>query len=311
MNDPFSVRFEVPVAGGSLKVARVGPPAQEAERVIVAVHGITASHLAWRAVARELGAETGVCVLAPDLRGRGGSAALPGPYGMAAHVADLVALLDYVAAPPVVAGGHSMGAYVVARLAADHPERVSSVVLVDGGLPIPVPSDADPDELLTKSLGPAAKRLGQIFAKRDDYLAMWRQHPAFAGSWNSDVEAYVSYDLESTADAEAPDAVRSVVSADAFRADGEELLLDEEARTALHRVHAPVWLLRSPRGLLDDEKHPLIPGELFEEFAAGAGAELHVENVLDTNHYTILLGDGPGPLRVAAAFRTALGQLIP
>jgi pimeloyl-ACP methyl ester carboxylesterase len=228
---------------------------------------------------------------------------------MAAHVADLVALLDHVAAPPVVLGGHSMGAYVAACLAAAHPERVSSLVLVDGGLPIPVPSDADLDELLTSTLGPAAKRLGQVFATRDDYLAMWRTHPAFAGSWNCDVEAYVNYDLEPIANAEGPDAVRSVVSPDAFRADGEELLLDEAARTALHRVRAPVWLLRAPRGLLDDEKHPLIPRELFEEFAA-ARPEAHLENVADTNHYTILLGAGPGPSHVAAAFRAALRQRI-
>jgi pimeloyl-ACP methyl ester carboxylesterase len=228
---------------------------------------------------------------------------------MAAHVSDLLALLDHVAAPPVVLGGHSMGAYVAARLAAEHPDRVSSLVLVDGGLPIPVPSDANPDELLTKTLGPAAERLGQIF-KRDDYLALWRTHPAFADSWNADVEAYVMYDLEAVADGEAPGAVRSVVSADAFNTDGKELLLDEAARTALHRVRAPVWLLRAPRGLLDDEKNPLIPNDLFEEFAA-ARPEAHLENVEDTNHYTILLGDSPGPAHVAAAFRAARRQRVP
>jgi pimeloyl-ACP methyl ester carboxylesterase len=229
---------------------------------------------------------------------------------MAAHVSDLLALLDHVAAPPVVLAGHSMGAYVAARLAAEHPDRVSSLVLVDGGLPIPVPSDAEPDELLTKTLGPAAKRLGQIFADRDDYVAMWRTHPAFAESWNADVEAYVKYDLEPAADGEEPGAVRSVVSADAFKIDGEELLLDDAARTALHRVRAPVWLLRAPRGLLDDEKQPLIPADLFDEFAA-ARPEAHLQNVADTNHYTILLGDSPGPSRVAAALRAALRQQFP
>ena len=308
MNDPFVSRCEVPVAGGLLAVARAGASAERAERIVLAVHGITASHLAWRAVARELADETGVCVLAPDLRGRGRSSELPGPYGMAAHVADLVALLDQVAAGPVVLGGHSMGAYVAARLAADHPERVSSLVLVDGGLPLPVPEDQDPEELLAKTLGPALERLGVTFAGREDYVAMWRKHPALAASWNSDVEAYVEYDLQKTPSAESRDAVRSVVSPDAVSADSRELMLDEDTRTALERVRAPVWLLRSPRGLLDEADRPLLPGEVLDEYVA-AHPEARVENVEGTNHYTLLLGEGPGPARVAAAFRAALERV--
>ncbi|MEA2350208.1 MAG: lipase [Thermoleophilaceae bacterium] len=305
MNDPFVTQCEVPVAGGVLSVARAGPSVERAEGVVLLVHGITASHLAWRAVARELVEETGVCVLAPDLRGRGRSSTLPAPYGMAAHVADLVALLDHATAAPVVLGGHSMGAYVAAELAADHAERVSNVVLVDGGLPIPVPADKDPEELLEATLGAALQRLGKTFPTREDYISMWRAHPAFVASWNSDVDAYVEYDLESTPSAELPDAVGSVVSQDAVRTDGRDLMLDEETRTALARVRAPVWLLRSPRGLLDEADHPLIPREMLDEYAA-AHPDARVENVEETNHYTLLLGQGPGPSRVAAAFRAAL-----
>jgi lipase len=305
VTDPFVTHCEVPVAGGVLSVARAGASLDRAEGVVLAVHGITASHLAWRAVARELVEETGVCVLAPDLRGRGRSSRLPAPYGMAAHVADLVALLDHANVGPVVLGGHSMGAYVAAQLAVGHPERVSNLVLADGGLPIPVPSDKDPEELLEETLGPALKRLGTTFPSRDDYLAMWRAHPALAASWNSDVEAYVQYDLESAPSAAHPDAVRSVVSQDAVGADSRQLMVDEETRTALSRVRVPVWLLRSPRGLLDEPDRPLIPREMLDEFAA-AHPEARVENVEETNHYTLLLGQGPGPSRVAAAFRAAL-----
>jgi lipase len=106
MSDPFAVRYDVAVAGGPLHVARSGPPAPEAEGVVLAVHGVTASHLAWRAVARELGGEAQTCLLAPDLRGRGHSAGLPGPYGMATHVADLLAVLDEAGAGRAVLDGH-------------------------------------------------------------------------------------------------------------------------------------------------------------------------------------------------------------
>lgn len=303
-DDPFVTRFELPVAGGPLNVARAGPPRRRAEGVVVALHGITASHMAWRMAARALVEETGICLLAPDLRGRGRSAGLPGPYGFAAHLSDVLALLDRVDVPRIVLAGHSMGAYVAARLAADYPERVSSLVLVDGGLPLPVPADKDPDEVLKATLGPAIERLDQTFPTRADYVAMWRKHPAFADAWNADVEAYVNYDLESAHDVAHPEAVRSVVSLEAVRTDGRELLLDELTRTAISRVVAPVRLLRAPRGLLNDDR-PLLPDEVLAEFVA-ARPEAQVEMVADTNHYTILLGEGPGPARVAAAIRAAV-----
>jgi lipase len=308
MSDPFVTRFELPVPGGRLHVARAGPAARRADSVVVAVHGITASHMAWSGVTRHLVADSGICVLAPDLRGRGRSSQLPGPYGIPTHVADLLAILDREGGPRVVLAGHSMGAYVAARLAAEHPELVSNLVLIDGGLPIPVPSDMNPDEALAKTLGPAAERLAQTFPTRADYLAMWHAHPAFASSWNADVEAYVNYDLEPAGDIAHPDAVRSVVSVDAMSTDGKELLLDEATRTAAMRALAPVRILRAPRGLLDDDR-PLIPPDVLADFLAER-PDAHSETVAGTNHYTILLGRGPGPRRVAAAVRAAATEYV-
>lgn len=75
---------EVPVAGGVLRVG-VWDAAPDAP-TILAVHGVTSSHLAWQLLAEEL---PGVRIVAPDLRGRGQSNALAGPAGMAAHADDL------------------------------------------------------------------------------------------------------------------------------------------------------------------------------------------------------------------------------
>lgn len=304
MGDPFDERYEVPVEGGSLMVARAGPPAADADTVVLAVHGISASHMAWRTVARELSKRGDACLLAPDLRGRADSAELPGPYGMAAHIADLLAVLDYATGGgPVVLAGHSMGAYVVARLAAEHPDRAAAVVLIDGGLPVEAPSDRDPDEVLKEIVGPALTRLGVTFSSADDYVGQWRKHPAFVHAWDADVEAYVRHDLTSAPTPEEPGAVRCVTSPAAVREDGRELLLDEATRTALDRVHAPLWLLRAPRGMLDDDK-AFIPRKLLDEFAA-ARPDAHVEEVADVNHYTIILGPGGGASRVTAAIDAA------
>ncbi|WP_425470408.1 alpha/beta fold hydrolase [Streptomyces diacarni] len=79
----------------------------------------------------------GASLYAPDLRGRAASADLPGPYGLAAHVADVLALLDHLGQRRAVLIGHSMGGFVAALAAARHPSRVAGTVLVDGGLPFP------------------------------------------------------------------------------------------------------------------------------------------------------------------------------
>ena len=304
IGDPFAAYAGVPVAGGELRVARAGPPAGEGTPTVLALHGISASHLAFRSVARELGGRMRATLLAPDLRGRGRSARLPGPFGVTVHVADLLAVLDAAGAERVVAVGHSMGAYVAARLAADHPDRVKAVVLLDAGLPFPEPP-IDPDVALQAVVGPALERLHITFDSMDDYLAGWRAHPALSDAWDADIEAYARYDMVSDGGR-----VRCVVSADAVRADGADVLRDEATRAALDRVHAPVYLLRAPGGLQADD-NALLPWSALAPFLA-EHPEVRFEDVAAVNHYTLVMGAGPGPARVAAAIEAAAaGAPIP
>ena len=66
--DPVAVkRLDVPVAGGSLAVYRLG----SANPLVLAVHGITSNSHSWVAVARAL--ERHASLAAVDLRGRGRS----------------------------------------------------------------------------------------------------------------------------------------------------------------------------------------------------------------------------------------------
>jgi pimeloyl-ACP methyl ester carboxylesterase len=71
---------------------------------VLAVHGIAGSHMVWRTVAREITGRTRACLLAPDLRGRGRSAGLPDPFGMATHISDLTAVRRISTSP---AGGRT------------------------------------------------------------------------------------------------------------------------------------------------------------------------------------------------------------
>ena len=130
--------LDIPVGGGDLRVLVWGT----GKRVAVAVHGLTASAMSWQAVARQMPA--GWTLAAPDLRGRGHSAHLPGPYGLERHAADVTAVLRHFGGRPVLAG-HSMGAYVVLLARDANPKLSRRLVLVDGGLPLPVPDGLDPE----------------------------------------------------------------------------------------------------------------------------------------------------------------------
>jgi pimeloyl-ACP methyl ester carboxylesterase len=278
-------RFDVPVEGGDLAAYRW----PGGESVVVAAHGITSNHRSWGLVAAALdGAAT---LIAPDLRGRGRSNALPGPYSIERHADDLAAVVEAGGASQAVVAGHSMGGFVALALAERHPEKVKSVVLVDGGPPLAVPPGIDVDEALTATLGPSMRRLDMTFPDRGAYRAFWQQHPAFVGIWCDEVEAHIQHDLVGE-----PPEMRSSCNKEAVTVNGREMLDDDDVRTLTERVDAPTYMLWAPRGMVDD------PDGLYDERRV---ASLENELVPDTNHFSILLGR-PGAKRIAAAIRRAL-----
>ena len=285
----------VMVAGGDYTVARWdGGPT-----TLLAIHGITASHLAWPPVVDALAGD--YTIYAPDLRGRGASNALPPPYGLASHVADLAALLDHYERREAVLVGHSLGAYIALEFAAAHPARVRGIVLVDGGIALPLREGATPEQVIKSVLGPALARLDMRFADRDAYRDFWRRHPAFqdAGAWNPYVEAYVDYDL-----AGEPPQMHSRVNAVAVQQDAYGPLAPSMV-TMIDRTAVPMLLLTAPRGLMN-QAQPLLPPAAVADKVAKNPQLRHLE-IADTNHYSIVTGSGRA--RVAAAIDTFVAGL--
>jgi lipase len=266
---------EVPVDGGRLTIGQWGSPADGSP--VLAIHGITGSHRSWALVAE---AHQGP-VIAPDLRGRGGSGTLAGPYGMAAHAADCVAVLDALGIEQATVVGHSMGGFVAAVLTNRYPSRVRRLVLVDGGVPFDFPPDTNPETVL----GPTVQRLTMRFESPEAYRDYWRQHPSFA-NWSAAIESYVDYDLTGE-----PPRMRSKVNADAVRADYLELLTGDEPKQACAALPKETVFLRAERGMFN---------ELPALYPDPAAIELNVTTVPGTNHYTILLSDD-GARAVATA----------
>lgn len=272
-------RIGVPVAGGELATYRLGSDDQDAP-VALAIHGITSTSRSWLAVGRALG-DRGA-LIAVDLRGRGASHELPPPFGIAAHVRDMVAVLDHhgLTAPVVV--GHSLGAYVAASFAIAHPDRVARLVLVDGGLTIPDSEGRDPEEFTQAFLGASLARLKMTFSDNDEYRNWWRSHPALAGSDMDpgDLDQYADHDLTGE-----PPQLRSSVNPQVVRDDGLDLFDSHDATS----LALPAVLLCAPRGMVDDP-NPMQPLALVQSWAAADPQRRRAVQVPDVNHYTIAFG---------------------
>ena len=293
--------IDVPVAGGLLH-AGVWEPVDAAPGAptALAVHGVTASHLAWPFVVERL---RGVRIVAPDLRGRGRSNGIAGPAGMAAHADDLAALLDALGIERTLVVGHSMGGFVSVVFAHRHPERVSRLLLVDGGLPLDVPAGLSTDELVAGILGPTAARLSMRFANAGEYLDFWRRHPAFDGAWTPELERYLAYDLvEDGSGGFRPATSYETTADDTLDMNGGTALPD-----ALAGLQHPARLLTVPRGLQNEPPGLYAPAHL--ERLLGTYPGVQHERVEGFNHYTIVMSPAGADV-VAAAAREELAALV-
>jgi lipase len=260
---------------------------------VVAVHGITANHRTFAVLAEALPQHR---LLAPDLRGRGASRTLPGPWGIDRHAEDVAGLITASAEGPVVLLGHSMGGFVAAALVRRFPDLVSGLVLVDGGLPFPPPVGIDADQAIAQTLGPALKRLQQTFPSREAYRQFWQAHPALREAWSDAIADYVDYDLVGS-----PPELRSSVSSQAVHQDARDQYQDPDTADVLGDYSGPARLLVVSRGLLD-QPPGLYPKEQLERWRSRLPS-LTIDEVSQLNHYTLMLHPS-GAAQVAAVVCT-------
>lgn len=282
-------RFNVPVNGGFLTVFRYG---SDTGRPILLVHGVTSSHRAFQLLAREF-VNRGFSPYAVDLRGRGASNQLPGPFGMEVHANDLKKVIDFFGWDPVDVVGHSMGAFVAVALVGLFPEKVSKVTLVDGGIPLPLPPNMTVEQVLPLVLGPALARLAMTFPSNEAYRNYWRPQAAFVKGWSPTLDAYVDYDLQG-----ASPNLRPATNPASVEEDSKDLFGSELINTSLSNLDRDIIFIRAERGL-QNEEFGLYPTPVLD-LVLPKYPRLKLVNLLDTNHYDILL-ESNGAKRVAAA----------
>lgn len=283
------VRQSVKVRGGALAVGVWG----DAGPLVVAAHGVTATHQAWALVGPRLGPDHRF--VAADLRGRGASRDLPAPFGMASHAADLAAVIEAYGGPAILVG-HSMGGFAVVRTVRERPDLVSRVVLVDGGPPLPLPDGVDGtdpaglERALSDAVGPAFARLSMTFDSRQAYRDFWHAHPAFR-QWHPGMDAYADYDLVGE-----PPALRPSCRVEAALRDTRDMYVLPGTEPA--PLGRPGAFLRAPRGIQDEPDRPFYQPDWAQRWFPG----LRESTVDDVNHYTITLSEA-GAAAVEATIR--------
>jgi pimeloyl-ACP methyl ester carboxylesterase len=276
------------VRAGEIELAYRLWPGQGAP--VVAIHGLTASHVNFIGIAERLGGRRPL--LAFDLRGRGQSDKPATGYGMQQHARDIAGAMRSLGLGSSVVLGHSMGAYIGTALAAEFPEFVAGLVMLDGGYLLDPPPGFDPDQLLDTLLKPQIERLRSTYESRDKYLEFWRALPAIPpADWGPWVEAYLEYDLGGE-----PPSLHAKVAEPAVREDFRSMAQKQEVKQRLLAVGCPVMVIRAQDGVAPGQP-PIIPKQVMNEIRECIpSVEEHL--IPGTTHYTIALAD-PGASIVA------------
>lgn len=153
---------------------------------ILCVHGITANCRFWECLASSLAPHHRV--IAMDLRGRGLSDKPQTGYSIQHHCKDILALMNDQGLERPVLMGHSLGAFISLVFAAQYPQRVGQLILVDGGGKLTKAQMAK----VFAGIKPSLDRLGKVFPSIKAYLSHMKQAP-YLQPWNSYMETYFRY----------------------------------------------------------------------------------------------------------------------
>ena len=276
-------RIMVQVTGGDLAVFQYGNGLGEP---VLLIHGVTSSNRAFQLFADALIAR-GKAPFAVDLRGRGDSNSLPGPFGMKQHAEDMAAVIDHFgwSNPDVI--GHSMGAFVAAAVAGLYANKVGEVVFADGGVPLPLPPGMTVEQIMPFVLGPAMTRLAMEFENKEAYRNYWKPQAAFAKGWSSVLDEYVDYDLRGNKAATNPQAVEE---------DSRDLFGDDLIVTSLKSLKKVSKFIKAERGL-QNEEGGLYPMPVLDAVLPSYPM-LKLEFLADCNHYDMFL-EATGAEKVA------------
>jgi pimeloyl-ACP methyl ester carboxylesterase len=244
-----------------------------AGKPVLCIHGITANCRCWDVLAQSLTPE--YHVMAMDLRGRGQSDKPSGGYALAYHMQDINCLLDDLELERAAIMGHSLGAFIGLAFAADYPERVDRLILVDGGGDL----SKEQMEKVFGGIKPALDRLGQVFPSAEAYLEKMKAAP-YIQPWSSVTETYYRHEIEAVAGGVQTNIAPAHIQEEAAN------IRKVDCAPFYPRIKSEVLILRAPNGLLSQDDI-LLPEDVIDRMTAEIP---HVQrfDVEGVNHYGIV-----------------------
>jgi len=240
---------------------------------ILCVHGITANCRCWDGLADALAPD--YRMIAMDLRGRGQSQKPSEGYSLDYHLKDINCLLDDLDINRTVIMGHSLGAFVGLVFAAEYPDRVDRLILVDGG------GDLSKEQMdnVFNGIKPALDRLGQVFPSAEDYLSKMKAAP-YIHLWSPAIETYYRYEIEKV-----DGGVRTNIDSTHIQEEAANIR-KVDCAPFYPKIKCKVLILRAPNGLLSLDDL-LLPQEVIEKMTREI-PEVRRFDVEGTNHYGIV-----------------------
>jgi pimeloyl-ACP methyl ester carboxylesterase len=248
-----------------------GPP-------ILALHGLTWTHHTWGKLASDFPSRR---VIAPDLRGRGGSEHVGGPYGVPAHARDAARLMEELDLQDVVLVGHSMGAFAAPLAARLSGGRVARMVLLDGGPPVPLPF-LFIRPVVRKVFERQAFEVSMPFDSVEELMkgkfgTPVKDHP--------DAKAAVTIWLEASAVGD-EDTKFAPIDPEAVPVDGVSTFFDPELKEAARNLACPAHLLYATWGAKDGAR-PFYTPKVADRLERSI-PNLKCTRVERVNHLTLL-----------------------
>jgi len=251
---------------------------------VVCVHGLTANAFCFQALADALAPDHRV--FAYDLRGRGDSDRPENDYSIPTHALDLLELLDGLGLEKPVIVGHSFGASIALYFAAQYPDRISKLVLIDGGAPLAWKTMEEAPQWLVNSIA----RLRTPSPSYKAYVQQLQAQPFLGPYWNEYADIYIKNDVR-------PEGDGSIVAKADILAIIEEGTRAHEGRPEEQwaKVQVPTLLLRAGQQLLNEGDQVL--SEAMVEQEQGSIPDCQLVQYATLNHYTIIFGVEPGPMQ--------------